>query len=138
GNIIYAGEDYEAILREAENDPDGCDVILWDGGNNDNSFYEPDLAITVLDPHRPGHELQYYPVEVCLRTTDVAIINKINSEDEKSIHIAEDNIKQAKPDTTISKSEPTITVDKPELIKNKPVLVVEDGSTLTHGEMKIG
>ena len=138
GNIIYAGVDYEAILREAENDPDGCDVILWDGGNNDNSFYEPDLAITVLDPHRPGHELQYYPGEVCLRTTDVAIINKIDSADEKSIQIVEDNIKQAKPDSTIIKSESTITVDKPELIKNKRVLVVEDGPTLTHGEMKIG
>lgn len=138
GNIIYAGVDYEAILREAENDPDGCDVILWDGGNNDNSFYEPDLAITVLDPHRPGHELQYYPGEVCLRTTDVAIINKIDSADEKSIQIVEDNIKQAKPDSTIIKSESTITVDKPELIKNKRVLVVEDGPTLTHGEMRIG
>ncbi|HLQ97350.1 MAG TPA: cyclic 2,3-diphosphoglycerate synthase [Candidatus Dormibacteraeota bacterium] len=138
GNIIYAGVDYEAILREAENDPDGCDVILWDGGNNDTSFYEPDLAITVLDPHRPGHELQYYPGEVCLRTTDVAIINKIDSADEKSIQIVEDNIKQAKPDSTIIKSESTITVDKPELIKNKRVLVVEDGPTLTHGEMKIG
>src|SRR5699024_11038488 len=138
GNIIYAVVDYEAILREAENDPDGCDVILWDGGNNDNYFYEPDLAITVLDPHRPGHELQYYPGEVCLRTTDVAIIKKIDSADEKSIQIVEDNIKQAKPDSTIIKSESTITVDKPELIKNKRVLVVEDGPTLTHGEMKIG
>src|SRR5699024_4452314 len=95
-------------------------------------------AITVLDPHRPGHELQYYPGEVCLRTTDVAIINKIDSADEKSIQIVEDNIKQAKPDSTIIKSESTITVDKPELIKNKRVLVVEDGPTLTHGEMKIG
>src|SRR5699024_10045440 len=102
------------------------------------SFYEPDLAITVLDPHRPGHELQYYPGEVCLRTTDVAIINKIDSADEKSIQIVEDNIKQAKPDSTIIKSESTITVNKPELIKNKRVLVVEDGPTLTHGEMKIG
>src|SRR5699024_5616920 len=117
GNIIYAGVDYEAILREAENEPDGCDGILVDGGNNDNSCYEPDLAVTVLGPHRPGHELQYYPGEVCLRTTDVAIINKIDSADEKSIQIVEDNIKQAKPASTIIKSESTITVDKPELIK---------------------
>ncbi len=138
GNIIYAGVDYEAILREAEKDPDGCDVILWDGGNNDFSFYEPDLAITVLDPHRPGHELQYYPGEVCLRTTDVAIINKMDSADEKSIEIVENNIKQAKPDSVIIKANSTITVDHPDLIKGKRVLVVEDGPTLTHGEMKIG
>src|SRR5699024_12609475 len=108
------------------------------GGNNDNSFYEPDLAITVLDPHRPGHELQYYPGEVCLRTTDVAIINKIGSADEKSTQIVEDNNKQAKPDSTIIKSESTITVDKPELIKNIRVLGVGDGPTLRHGEMEIG
>jgi len=138
GNIIYAGVDYEAILREAEEDPDGCDVILWDGGNNDTSFYDPDLAVTVLDPHRPGHELAYYPGEVCLRTTDVAIINKIDSADQEAIDTVENNIKQAKPDSTIIKSESTITVDKPELVKGKKVLVVEDGPTLTHGEMKIG
>lgn len=138
GNIIYAGVDYEAILREAEVDPDGCDVILWDGGNNDYSFYEPDLAITVLDPHRPGHELSYYPGEVCLRTTDVSIINKVDSADQESIDIVENNIKLAKPDSTIIKAESTITVDKPELVKGKRVLVVEDGPTLTHGEMKIG
>lgn len=138
GNIIYAGVDYEAILRAAEDDPDGCDVVLWDGGNNDFSFYEPDLAITVLDPHRPGHELQYYPGEVCLRTTDVAIINKIDSADKKSIEIVENNIKQAKPDSTIIKAESTITVDHPDIVKGKRVLVVEDGPTLTHGEMKIG
>src|SRR5690625_1734514 len=135
GNIIYAGVDYEAILKEAENDPDGCDVILWDGGNNDFSFYEPDLAITVLDPHRPGHELQYYPGEVCLRTTDVAIINKIDSADEKAIEVVENNIKQAKPDSTIIKSESTITMDKPELIKNKSVHVIEDDTTMNHDEM---
>ncbi|MGM8363912.1 cyclic 2,3-diphosphoglycerate synthase [Virgibacillus sp. W0181] len=138
GNIIYAGVDYEAILRAAENDPDGCDVILWDGGNNDFSFYETDLAFTVLDPHRPGHELGYYPGEVSLRTADVAIINKIDSADEKSIKIVEENIKKANPGATIMKAESKITVDKPELIEGKRVLVVEDGPTLTHGEMKIG
>lgn len=138
GNIIYAGVDYEAILREAENDPDGCDIILWDGGNNDFSFYETDLAITVLDPHRPGHELKYYPGEVCLRTADVSIINKIDSASEESIKIVEDNIKKVNPESTIIKAESAITVDNPELIKGKRVLVVEDGPTLTHGEMTLG
>lgn len=138
GNIIYAGVDYADILEAAENDPDGCDVILWDGGNNDFSFYEPDLAITVLDPHRPGHELQYYPGEVCLRTTDVSIINKIDSADQESIDIVEENIKMASPNSTIIKADSTITVEHPEKIKGKRVLIVEDGPTLTHGEMKIG
>src|SRR5699024_7846655 len=138
GNIIYAGVDYEAILREAEVDPDGCDVILWDGGNNDTSLYEPDLAITVLDPHRPGHELEYYPGEVCLRTKHVSITNKIHRASQSSIDIVENNIKYAKPDSTIIKAESKITVDQPELVEGKRVLVVEDGPTLTHGEMKIG
>ncbi|MBS4218418.1 GTPase [Bacillus sp. FJAT-49711] len=138
GNIIYAGVDYADILTAAENDPDGCDVILWDGGNNDFSFFEPDLAITVLDSHRPGHELKYYPGEVCLRTTDVAIINKIDSAAEEAVQIVENNIKLASPNSTIIKAESKITVDQPESIVGKRVLVVEDGPTLTHGEMKLG
>jgi len=138
GNIIYAGVDYADILQAAEEDPDGCDVILWDGGNNDFSFYEPDLAITVLDPQRAGHELKYYPGEVALRTTDVSIINKIDSAEQEAIHIVENNIKQANPESMIIKAESTITVDHPEIIKGKRVLIVEDGPTLTHGEMKIG
>ncbi len=138
GNIIYAGVDYAEILEAAENDPDGCDVILWDGGNNDFSFYEPDLAITVLDPHRPGHELKYYPGEVCLRTTDVSIINKIDSAPQEAIDIVENNIKMASPNSTIIKADSTITVEHPEKIQGKRVLIVEDGPTLTHGEMKIG
>lgn len=138
GNIIYAGVDYEAILREAEQDPDGCDVIIWDGGNNDFSFYETDLAITILDPHRPGHELAYYPGEVSLRVSDVALINKVDSADAEAIKIVEDNIKHAVPNATIIKAESKITVDNPELIKGKRVLIVEDGPTLTHGEMKLG
>lgn len=138
GNIVYAGVDYEAILRAAENDPAGCDVILWDGGNNDYSFYEADLAITVLDPHRPGHELRYYPGEVSLRNSHVAIINKIDSADAASIQIVTDNIKQVNPDAIIMKAESSIIVDNPDLIKGKRVLVVEDGPTLTHGEMSIG
>src|SRR5699024_6160229 len=104
----------------------------------DDSFYTPDLAITVLDPHRPGHELNYYPGEVCLRTADVAIINKVDSASQENIDIVENNIKTANPNATIMKAESTITVDKPELVKGKKVLVVEDGPTLTHGEMKIG
>jgi len=138
GNIVYAGVDYEEILRAAENDPAGCDVILWDGGNNDFSFIEADLAITVLDPHRPGHELRYYPGEVSLRNSDVAIINKVDSADAASIQIVIDNIKQVNADAVIMKAESNIIVDKPERIKNKRVLVVEDGPTLTHGEMSIG
>lgn len=138
GNIVYAGVDYADILEAAENDPDGCDVILWDGGNNDFSFYKPDLAITVLDPHRPGHELQYYPGEVCMRTADVAIINKVDSADPEAVKIVENNIRSVVPDCDIIKAESTITVDKPEVVKGKRVLVVEDGPTLTHGEMKIG
>lgn len=138
GNIIYAGVDYEEILRAAEQDPDGCDVIIWDGGNNDFSFYEPDLAITVLDPHRPGHELAYYPGEVSLRVSDVAIINKVDSAEPAAIRIVENNIKQVNPDAVIIKADSTITVDQPELIKGKRVLIVEDGPTLTHGEMKLG
>jgi predicted GTPase len=138
GNIIYAGVDYADILAAAENDPDGCDVILWDGGNNDFSFYEPDLAVNVLDPHRPGHELLYYPGEVCLRTADVNIINKIDSASAEAIQIVENNIKHASPNSIIIKAESTITVDRPEIIAGKRVLVVEDGPTLTHGEMNIG
>ena len=138
GNVVYAGVDYADILEAAENDPDGCDVILWDGGNNDLSFYQPDLAITVLDPHRPGHELKYYPGEVCLRTTDVAIINKVDSASEEAIQVVENNIKLASPNSTIIKAESKITVDQPDSIKGKRVLVVEDGPTLTHGEMKLG
>ncbi len=138
GNIIYAGVDYEDILRAAEKDPDGCDVIIWDGGNNDFSFYESDLAITILDPHRPGDEINYYPGEVSLRLADVAIINKIDSADIESINQVEKNIQMVNPKAKIIKAESKITVDNPDLIKNKSVLVVEDGPTLTHGGMKLG
>lgn len=138
GNIVYAGVDYEDILRAAEQDPDGCDVIIWDGGNNDFSFFKTDLAITVLDPHRPGHELAYYPGEVSLRVSDVAIINKVDSAAQEAIQIVEKNIKYANPQAVIIKAESKITVDQPELIEGKRVLIVEDGPTLTHGEMKLG
>jgi predicted GTPase len=138
GNIIYAGVDYEAILRSAENDPDGCDVILWDGGNNDFSFYQADLTVTIVDPHRPGHELNYYPGEVCLRMADIAVINKVDSASQEGIDTVEANIKKVNPKAQIIKADSKITVDNPDIIKGKRVLVVEDGPTLTHGEMKIG
>jgi len=138
GNVIYAGVDYEAILRAAEEDPDGCDVILWDGGNNDFPFYEPDLTVTVVDPHRPGHELNYYPGEVTLRLADVVVINKIDSADFEDIQEVRKNIEHVNPNAVVVDAASTITVEMPEVIKGKRVLVVEDGPTLTHGEMKIG
>jgi predicted GTPase len=138
GNVIYAGVDYEAILRAAENDPNGCDVVLWDGGNNDFPFYKPDLMITVVDPHRPGHELSYYPGEVTLRIADAVVINKIDSADFDNIQTVRNNIEEVNPKAVVIDAASTITVDKPEVIRGKRVLVVEDGPTLTHGEMKIG
>ena len=138
GNVIYAGVDYEAILRAAESDPKGCDVILWDGGNNDFPFYKPDLMITVVDPHRPGHELAYYPGEVTLRLADVVVINKIDSADFENIQTVRNNIVKVNPKAIVVDAASTINVDKPEVIKGKRALVIEDGPTLTHGEMKIG
>ncbi|MFP3860234.1 MAG: cyclic 2,3-diphosphoglycerate synthase [Bacteroidales bacterium] len=138
GNVIYAGVDYEAILREAENDPDGCDVILWDGGNNDFPFYKSDLAITVADPHRPGHELNYFPGEVNLRLADVVVINKIDSAEPDKIQIVRENIAKVNPNATVIDGASPIKVEDVSVIKGKRVLVVEDGPTLTHGEMKIG
>ena len=138
GNVIYAGVDYEAILRAAENDPSGCDIILWDGGNNDFPFYRPDLMVTVVDPHRPGHELSYYPGEVTLRLADVVVINKIDSADYENILAVRDNIERVNPRAVVVDAASTISVEKPEIIRGKRVLVIEDGPTLTHGEMKIG
>jgi predicted GTPase len=138
GNVIYAGVDYEAILREAENDPDGCDVILWDGGNNDFPFYQSDLSITVADPHRAGHELNYFPGEVNLRMADVVVINKIDSSHPEDIQTVRENIAKVNPNATVVDGASPIKVDDVSVIKGKKVLVVEDGPTLTHGEMKIG
>ncbi|MCL2095435.1 MAG: cyclic 2,3-diphosphoglycerate synthase [Oscillospiraceae bacterium] len=138
GNVIYAGVDYEAILRAAENDPDGCDVILWDGGNNDFPFYQPDLTVTVVDPHRPGHELAYYPGEVTLRIADIIVINKIDSADFAGIQKVRENIARVNQGATVVDAASTISVENPDIIRGKRVLVVEDGPTLTHGEMKIG
>ena len=138
GNVIYAGVDYEAILRAAEKDPKGCDVILWDGGNNDFSFYVPDLQITVVDPHRPGHELSYYPGEISLRLADVVVINKMDSADGAAIQTVRENIAKVNPGATVVDAASTLDVDDPALIKGKKVLAIEDGPTLTHGEMRIG
>ena len=138
GNVIYAGVDYEAILRAAEKDPKGCDVILWDGGNNDFPFYQPDLQITVVDPHRPGHELMYYPGEISLRLADVAVINKIDSADAAGIQTVRRNIAAINPGAIVVDAASTLDVDDPSVIKGKRVLAIEDGPTLTHGEMKIG
>ena len=138
GNVIYAGVDYEAILRAAEKDPSGCDVILWDGGNNDFPFYSPDLMVTVVDPHRPGHELSYYPGEITLRMADVVVINKIDSADFDNIQTVRNSIEQVNPRAVVVDAASTISVEKPEVIRGKRVLVIEDGPTLTHGEMKIG
>ncbi|MCL1829520.1 MAG: cyclic 2,3-diphosphoglycerate synthase [Oscillospiraceae bacterium] len=138
GNVIYAGVDYEAILRQAENDPAGCDIILWDGGNNDFPFFKPDLMVAVVDPLRPGHELSYYPGEVTLRLADVVVINKIDSADYANIQTVRKNIAKVNPKAIVVDAASTIKVSAPEIVKGKRVLVIEDGPTLTHGEMKIG
>ena len=138
GNVIYAGVDYEAILRAAENDPKGCDVILWDGGNNDFPFYKSDMLITVVDPHRPGHELNFYPGEATLRMADVVVINKMDSASPENILTVRQNIAKVNPNALVVDGASPLTIDKPELVRGKKCLVVEDGPTLTHGHMKIG
>jgi predicted GTPase len=138
GNVIYAGVDYESILREAENDRRGCDIILWDGGNNDFPFLKPDLMITITDPHRAGHELRYYPGEVTLRIADVVIINKIDTAENNAIKEVRANIEKVNPGAVVINGASPIRVDDPSVIQGKKVLVIEDGPTLTHGEMKIG
>ena len=135
GTTVYAGVDYEEILRQAENEGD---VILWDGGNNDTSFYRPDLDIVVLDPHRPGHELAYWPGEVNFRSAHVLIINKVDTANPSSIAVVRQNIAQHNPTAQVIETKCTVTVDDPRLVKGKRVLVVEDGPTLTHGEMPYG
>lgn len=138
GNVIYSGVDYEKILRAMENDPSGCDVVLWDGGNNDFPFFVPDLQVVVVDPHRPGHELSYYPGEATLRMADVAVINKIDSADYANIQTVRQNINKVNPGARVVDAASTIKVDDPSIIAGKRVLVVEDGPTLTHGHMTIG
>ena len=135
GITVYAGVDYEKILREAEKE---ADVIVWDGGNNDLSFYKPDLHFVIADPHRAGNELSYYPGEVNLRMADVVIINKVDTADAKNVEEVKKNIKMVNPKAKVLEANSPVTVDKPELIKEKRVLVIEDGPTLTHGNMPYG
>ena len=135
GAVIYAGVDYEAILREAESE---ADIIIWDGGNNDLPFYQSDLHIVVVDPHRAGHELSYYPGETNLRMADVAIINKVDTADYANVLKVRESIHNVAPAAIVLEAASPITVDHPEMIRGKRVLVIEDGPTLTHGEMKYG
>jgi predicted GTPase len=135
GIVVYAGVDYEKILRKAEKE---ADIIIWDGGNNDIPFYKPDIHFVVVDPHRAGHEIKYYPGEVNLRMADVIVINKIDTAKKSDIQIVEKNSKKYNPKAKIIKIKMPITVDNPELIKRKKVLVIEDGPTLTHGGMSYG
>jgi len=135
GNIVYAGVDYGAILEQAEKE---ADVILWDGGNNDTPFYKPDLHIVVVDPHRPGHEVTYYPGETNLRMADVVIINKMDSADSANILEVRKNVQRINPNAVIIEAASPLSVEDPSVIRGKRVLVVEDGPTLTHGEMTYG
>ncbi|MEA3500837.1 MAG: cyclic 2,3-diphosphoglycerate synthase [Candidatus Marinimicrobia bacterium] len=135
GSIIYAGVDYEAILREAEKE---AEVIVWDGGNNDTSFYKPDLSITVVDPHRVGHETTYYPGEANLNMADIIVINKIDTANSKDIDKLRATIRKQNPNAVVVDGASPISVENTDVIKDKTVLVVEDGPTLTHGEMKYG
>ena len=135
GTVVFSGADYEAIIREAEKE---ADVILWDGGNNDMPFYKPDLSIVVTDPHRPGHELAYYPGETNLMMADAVVINKVDTADQKGVDTVRKNIQNVNSDAVIIECASPITVENSDLIAGKKVLVVEDGPTLTHGEMKIG
>ena len=138
GNVIYAGVDYEAILRAAEDDPDGCDVIVWDGGNNDFPFYNSDLHITVTDPHRAGHGLQYYPGEITLRMSDAVIINKIDTAKPEDVEKIRTILAENLPKAIVIDAASPVRVDNADIIRNKKVLVVEDGPTLTHGGMLLG
>ena len=135
GSVVYAGVDYGAILEQAEKE---ADVILWDGGNNDLPFYQPDIHITIADPLRPGHEMGYYPGEANVRMADVVVINKEISAAIEDIQYVRDNIRVMNPEAVIIDAASPIRVDDPEVIRGKRVLVVEDGPTLTHGEMQFG
>lgn len=135
GVVVYAGVDYQAILEEAEKE---ADVILWDGGNNDIPFYHPNLEIVVADPHRPGHELKYYPGETNFRRAQVLVINKMDTAEKEKVNQVLDNIQKVNPQATVIRANSAISVSDGEKIKGKKVLVIEDGPTLTHGEMAYG
>jgi len=138
GTIVYAGADYGAILKAAEDDPEGCDVIVWDGGNNDFPFFQSDLMITVADPHRAGHESSYYAGEINLRLADVVVINKIDSAAPENVRKVKESIATMNPNATIVSAASVIQIENPKLVKGKRVLVIEDGPTLTHGGMAYG
>jgi predicted GTPase len=133
--VVYAGVDYEKILREAENE---ADVVLWDGGNNDIPFYVSDVHFVVVDPHRPGHELLYHPGEANLRMADAIIINKMDSAKPEDIVTVRNNAKRINPQATIVEADSPVTIDDPSIVKGKKVLIIEDGPTLTHGGMAFG
>jgi predicted GTPase len=133
--VVFAGVDYERILREVEKE---ADIVLWDGGNNDLPFFKPDLYIVVADPHRPGHEQAYHPGEANLRMADVIIINKIDTASPEGIQAVRESIRQLNPDAAVIDGASPISVDDPDAIRGKRVLVIEDGPTLTHGEMAYG
>ncbi len=135
GSVVYAGVDYKAILDQAEKE---ADIILWDGGNNDLPFYKPDLFIVVTDPHRAGHELSYFPGESNLRMADVVVINKMDSARPEDVSKLKENIGSVNPNATVIKANSPVTVENREIIAGKRCLIVEDGPTLTHGEMKFG
>jgi predicted GTPase len=135
GTIVYAGVDYAAILKSAESE---ADVVVWDGGNNDLPFFRPDVEIVVVDPHRPGHELLYHPGEANLRRATCVVINKIDTADKKGIEEVKANIQALNPGVTVIEGASPVTVEDPGAIRGKRVLVVEDGPTLTHGEMAYG
>ncbi len=135
GVIVYAGVDYEKILRQAEQE---VDIVLWDGGNNDFSFYVSDLKIVVADPHRPSHESLYHPGETNIRGADVVVVNKVDTADPQAVAKVVENVRRMNPTATIIQAASPLIIEKPELIKGKRVLVIEDGPTLTHGEMTYG
>ena len=135
GFVVYAGIDYEKILREAEKE---ADLILWDGGNNDTPFYRPDLFMTLVDPHRPGHELSYFPGETNFLLADMLIVNKVETANPEDLQTVLDNCQAYNPEAEVVQCRSAITVDQPELIRGKRALVVEDGPTLTHGGMSYG
>jgi predicted GTPase len=135
GVIVYAGVDYEKILRKVESE---VDLVLWDGGNNDYPFYKADLEIVVADPHRPGHELSYFPGELNARTADVVVINKTDTASPDNVLTVRENIRSVNPDAVIIEAASPLFVDDPGEILGKRVLVIEDGPTLTHGDMAFG
>ena len=135
GVIVFAGVDYERILRQAEKE---VDIVLWDGGNNDFSFYKSDLHIVVVDPHRPGHEMRYHPGEANVRAADVIVINKVDTAPSEGVQAVRENLRILNPAATVIEAASPIFVDDPDAIRGKRVLVVEDGPTVTHGEMAYG